>query len=478
MNRSQGDRFSRSVRLLSVSNALDLALLLIRTVVLMRLLPIELFGAFATATAIVLLTEVLPNLGLGAALVNRVDETHDEDAAAAVHFTLRLITRSIWAATLIVFGLALTSGPLQTALIVLAIANWARGLTGTALSLCVRRVQHERVAVNRAIINLLSSIAAIILAVRLESIWALLAPSVVGAVISLIAYHLWRPVWRPWLSFDRTRISYFLGYGTTVMGGHLLRQLLENADDLWVRLSFGDVGAGIYSRAYHLAGLPSRVVAQPVNQVALGSFAEAAGDRAALSADVNRTVRLLASGGFLTAGGLAVTAPDLVQLVLGEKWLPMVDVFRWMLVFSMLDPMRVALGHLLTGTGRARELLRVSGLQVLVLIALMVPLGRVWGPSGVASAVTASAAAGTAALFRAAHRHVELDLRQTLLRPTLTTAAGVLAAAGVAVLLDRTQPAVSGLSTIVVYATVAFATASWQVRRTQRRPAKRPTTPS
>lgn len=394
----------------------------------MRLLPVELFGAYAAAAAIVLLSEVVPNFGFGAALVNQSDETEDQAAAAAVHFTLRLITRSTWALAMIGIAVAFGSGPFQTALIVLTIAAWLRGLGATVLSLLVRRVEHERIAIVQVLGDVTSTIIAIVLAITLENIWALVAGNLGAAVVALALFYGWRPIWRPRLSLERSRVRYFVSYGRTVMIGHLLRQLLENIDDLWVRISIGTSGLGFYSRAYQLAGLPRRLVALPINDVALGTFAELNERRAVLSRAFSRSIGALARAGFLAGGAVAVVAPEFIRVVLGDKWLPMVDTFRLMLVFSLLDPMRVAIGHLFTGTGRARELITITGGQVIVLAALMIPLGQRFGIEGVAVALAISALSGTAALLVTARRHVDIDLRRLFLTPTLALGLGLTAA--------------------------------------------------
>lgn len=426
---SVANRSVRAVGFRSASNLTNIVLLFVRTVVLMRLLPVELFGAYAAALAIVMLSEVVPNFGFGGALVNRSTETADEEAAAAVHFSLRLISRSIWAIVIIGTAWALADGPFQTALIVLTAAAWLRGLAGTVFSLFVRRVEHARLAGIQVVGDVVSTAVAIVLAITTEDVWALVGGNLAAAAIALGLSYLWRPIWRPRLSLDRDRVRYFFSYGRQVFVGHLLRQLLENIDDLWVRLSIGTSGLGFYSRAYQLAGVPRRLIALPINDVALGTFAELNERRQALSRAFTRSIGAIARGGFLAGGAIAVVAPEFISVVLGTKWLPMVDTFRLMLVFSLLDPMRVAVGHLFTGTGNARRLIQITLGQVVVLAALMVPLGEAFGIEGVAVALAVSAITGSATLFFQAREFVSIDLRQLFWWPTVALGLGLFAAA-------------------------------------------------
>jgi O-antigen/teichoic acid export membrane protein len=60
----------------------------VRSVLLARLLPIEVFGVYALAFAIVSLSGALAGFGLSEALLHRSPETAEEEPAAATHFTL------------------------------------------------------------------------------------------------------------------------------------------------------------------------------------------------------------------------------------------------------------------------------------------------------------------------------------------------------------------------------------------------------
>ena len=67
------------------TNLLKIAVLLARAILLARLLPVETFGVYALATAIVTLSGILPQWGMGSAFLHRAPQTADEDHAAAVH---------------------------------------------------------------------------------------------------------------------------------------------------------------------------------------------------------------------------------------------------------------------------------------------------------------------------------------------------------------------------------------------------------
>ena len=90
------------------ASVITITVLFVRSVLLARLLPVDVFGVYAGVGALIALTVVLPNFGMGAAFLHRAPETEDEERAAAVHFTLKLIFTLLWAAAMIAWGMIFT----------------------------------------------------------------------------------------------------------------------------------------------------------------------------------------------------------------------------------------------------------------------------------------------------------------------------------------------------------------------------------
>ena len=54
------------------------------------------------------------------------------------------------------------------------------------------------------------------------------------------------------------------------------------------------------------------------------------------------------------------------MLLLGEKWLPMLDTFRLMLVFSMLDPIKITVASVLVAVGKPNLVGQARAIQLVV----------------------------------------------------------------------------------------------------------------
>lgn len=405
------------------------AILFVRSVLLARLLPVEVFGVYALATAVVTITAILPNFGLAGAFLHRAPETEDEEAAAAVHFTLKLLFTAVWMVVLLGAAWLFTTGATRTALVWLTLLGGGLQLAQTPRLILMRRVEHRRLAVLQLLDAVLTTAVALPLAWQGVTLWALLATDVVTFVLAVTVLFLWRPVWRPRLALRPHIRRYFLRFGSRNVVADLLLRALDEIDDLWTGVFLGQVALGYYSRAYTFATYPRRVLATPVNLVAGGAYAELKGQRARLSQAFFRVNALLVRSGFYFAGVLLLIAPEFIRLLLGAKWLPMLTAFRLMLLFTLLDPLRLTIAHLFVAVGEPQRIGRARFVQLLVLVAGLFVLGGAWGINGVAVAVDGMLFVGIALLLWQTRPFVDVSLWRLFAVPTAALLLGLFVAA-------------------------------------------------
>lgn len=410
------------------ANLVKVVILLARSILLARLLPVETFGIYALATSIVTTSGILPMWGMGGAFLHRAPETADAQQAAAVHFTLRLLFISAWMMALAGLAFFLAEGELRLALIVLTLAFGGLHLTDTPRMILTRQVEHKRLAVLDMLTAIFTTIIAVYLAQRGYGLTALLATDMVTLLLAGLLLFAWRPVWRPRLLWLHDTVRYYLHFGSRTMAESALSEAIDNMDDIWTGAYLGSHALGLYSRAYTFATYPRRILAFPVNMVAGGTYAELKEERRRLSQAFFRTNALLVRSGFLFGGMLVLLAPEFVRLALGEKWLAMIPTFRLMAVFTLLDPIRVTVSQVFTAAGQPGRVVRVRLVQLIALIIGLFLLGRVWGIVGVAIVVNGVLLLGLVPLLRAARNFVDYSPARLFLAPAIALAAGTAAA--------------------------------------------------
>jgi O-antigen/teichoic acid export membrane protein len=365
---------------------------------------------------------------MGGAFRHRAPESADEDLLAAVHFTLKSAFVLVWFAMLVAGGMIFTRGQSRLAFVVVAATGALSRLCHTPRLILTRRVMHRRIAMLQVADLLAGTLVAVILAWRGATLWALLAIDIVHALLQVLLMYVWRPVWRPRLAWSRPVAAYLVRFGSRNLVALFLARALDQVDDLWVGTFLGKTSLGYYSRAYAFASYPGKIVAQPIQEVAEGTYAELKGKRLALSRAFFRVNAMLVRSGFLLAGTLAAAAPELIRLFLGEKWVPMVGTFRLMMLFALLNPIKTTVGSLFVAVGEPEQLVKTRSLQLGVLVVGLFGLGYPLGNAGVALAVDVMLAVGIAALFSRAHAHVDFSVRGLLLVPALALVAGLGAA--------------------------------------------------
>lgn len=410
----------------AVTNLLQVVILFVRTIMLTRWLDENIFGIYATATSVIGLTAVLVNFGMAGAFIHRAPETEDEELTAAAHFTLKLAIIAVWSVLMTIGTLLFTSGPTQLAFFVLMIAQSGILISETPRLILTRRVVHRRLAL-LALLNTIGTTAvSILLAQQGAGLWALLATDLTTAVLYLIFFYAWKPIWRPRLAWPKATIRYFWEFGSKNLAANFLLRSLNEFDDIWTRIFLGQQAIGFYSRAYTFATYPSRIVATPIYTVAGGTYAELKYDRRRLSQAFFRVNAFIVRTGFLAAGLLALIAPEFIRIALNPRWLPMLEAFRLMLIFTLFDPIKMTIADLFVAVGQPEKVVQVRAIQLAVMLVGLFTMGQKWGLTGVALAVDLMLVVGIVILLWQARQHVDFSVRRLFLVPSVAVGLGIL----------------------------------------------------
>ncbi len=409
------------------ANIFQVVLLFGRSIILARLLNPQTFGTYALASSIVHLTRPLAIFGLGGALLYRTPEGQEE-TARRVHFTLTASLGIVWT-VLLAAGAELFAPPdTRVALWVVTGAAFATLMTRTPRTLLTKRVWFRRLAFLQAITAVATTAVAVGMAWYGLGLWSLLTTDIVSAALALLIFYGIRPVWRPRLGWASAIARDFLRFGSQVFMGGLLSQALDRVDDIWTGIALGDTPLGFYSRAYRFANYPRILLAKPLNQVVAGTYAQVKDHRKRLSKTFFRVNAAIVRVDFLLAGLLTLIAPEFIRIGLGSRWLPMLDAFRLMLLYTLLDPIKVTTANVITAAGAPERVVRARAIQLGVFLLGLVTMGPLWGIAGVALAVDLMLMLGMGILFWEARRFVDFDLRRLFAAPTLALVVGMGAA--------------------------------------------------
>lgn len=420
----------------------------IAIVVLTRELPPDAFGQVALAASWLALVSALRNFGLHNALLHhykRVDEL------APTHFFLNSALAVLGTAGAIALAVLFVDGRwgrgVATALAVFAAFDLLRATALTAETQLRRDLEFGSLASAHALALILAAASGIAAAFLDGGIWALILSHSVYGIGYVVVY--WAMLWRrrsP-LAF---RLSEFrpgearrmFGYGSWIWLGTMLQTFVLNFDRLVVDALLDLKSLGHYERAHVFAQLPTGVITHALTGVMLTVFARYQEDREHLAGAFRRALRLIMRSAVPLSILLAIEIPALTRLVLGESWMPMASILRWLLLFSLCRPLLDVVHAMLRSIGDPRGSALFVSVQAGLLLVAAPLLTRSHAIEGTAMAMNLAALAGTVVALHRSTRFVDVPWVRSMTPPLLAAAV----AAGARLLAGDS---IGGLSTPV-----------------------------
>ena len=191
--------------------------------------------------------------------------------------------------------------------------------------------------------------------------------------------------WRPGRPKRRVGARSLVAFGGDVTASNLLSYFSRNADNMLIGWYWGAGPLGIYSRAYQLFMLPVQQINAPLNSVILPALARLQSDLKRFREYYLKALYVVAAIGMPLAALLGILSEEIIQILLGEKWMGVVPVFKVLSVAAVLQPMTNSTGWLFTSLGRTKLMLRWTFIGTLTVVLSFV-VGLPYGPVGVALA--------------------------------------------------------------------------------------------
>lgn len=365
----------------------------IGVMVLARLLVPEEFGVMAAALAVVGLSSVLTEMGIGPALVQKPGLSREDKHAGFVIALLlgAVLTLAVYSGREVIAGW-LAMPQLSPVLAVLSCAFLLRSIGTVSNSLMQRELRFKTLVrievLSYAVGNLLVSI---VLAWAGAGIWALVFGFMTEALIKTTVLVALTRDSIGWCA----RIAPYLGFlrfGAGVTLGRFANHVALQADNLVVARLLGATALGFYSRAYYVMVLPVGLIGETTMRVLFPALSQIQGDQARMREHYRRSVALIAMATLPIGVLMLALAPEIVAVVLGDQWqaaVAPIQILSLGLLFrtsyKMSDAVAMACGAVF------RQAWRQWVYAALVICGAAV--GAKWGIAGVAWGVVAALAA-------------------------------------------------------------------------------------
>lgn len=329
-------------------------------IVMARLLSPEAFGSLAVMLVFVNLGGVLVQSGLNTALVQAPEA--DEDDFSTVFWMSLAVSLALYA---VVFFAAPAVGgyygdpglawPLRVLCLVLVVNAY----NAVQVAAVQRAMEFRKVFKATMASALLSGALGVGCALAGAGLWALVAQQLSYQLINCLALALQVP-WRPRAVFRSARARALFSFGWKLLASGLLDKGYQSLSDLIIGKRFSAAELGLVSQGKKYPQALGSMLDGAIQPVMLSAVSRQQGD----VPQVKRLVRrALKTSTYLVCPCMAlfaVAAGPLVELLLGEGWLPCVPFLQMYCVVYMLLPIHTTNLQALNGMGRSDLFLRLE----------------------------------------------------------------------------------------------------------------------
>lgn len=353
----------------------------ISTLLVIRLLSSDDYGLLAMANVLMGFFFLIADLGFGAAAIQAREIK--EQALKQLYGIVVMFNVAGFILTLVfapAFAAYFEEPRLWQIISVLAVNFLLLGAYVIPQSAIVREMDFRTKAGIDFVGTAASAGVALALAWSGFGVWALVFSSLTLHGTKALAYNIVRPT-RFSPSFSPREVLPLLQFGALITLDRLLFFLYGQVDVLIGGRVLGTETIGLYAVALSLAVIPMEKIVPVLTQVSFAAFARIQDDRERVQRNVRRGLRLVGFACFPAFVGMAAVAPDLIPLVLSDRWQNLVVPFQILCLSLPLKALAAILPPALFGVGQARVNV-VNMSIILVLMTIAIAIGVRWGVLG------------------------------------------------------------------------------------------------
>lgn len=393
------------------------------SIILARLLLPAEFGLIAMITIFTGLATRLAFGGLNAALIQRPKVT-DEDISTVLWFNMGMGL----AGTLIIWLCAPLISDFYAEPRLTAITRWSSmtilfsSLEMTHGAMLMKELQYRKRALAMILGILVSGTLSILMAYNGYGVWSLVAQSIAMHAVITIIYWI-TSSWRVRFVFNVKAFREMFSFGHNLMLAVLARTIFENIYAVIIGKLYTATDLGFFQRGKRFTMLFSQVPSMMLSQLNVPMLARSQHDKKEMLRIFSRLFRtgMIIIIPLLT--GMAVVAPNMIVVLVGEKWLPTVPYLRILCATGVFYTMFLLCGDVLRGCGAGRAFLKCEIIKH-VLTAISIIAAFRFGIEALLIGETIATAVGFVVICKSAMRCLDSSINSLLgwlIKPVLAS---------------------------------------------------------
>jgi len=333
---------------------------LVIQIVLARILMPKDFGIVGMITIFITLSQVFVDSGFTTGLV-REKNSSQEDYSTIFFFNL-LVSVLLY---IILFFSAGVLGDFYkepqiksiTRVISLVLIINAIGLIQRTM--LTKKINFKAQTVIDITAAVISGIIAIVFALLGFGVWSLVIKTLTMQLLQTV-FLLVANRWKPTFVFSVTSFKKLFHFSWKLLVANLLSKLYDSIYYMIIGKTFTATDLGYYSKAKALADIAENSVTNSLQKVSYPVLSNIQNDGDRLRSGYRKLLKISVYIAFPVMLGLAAVAPELLIILLGEKWEPAIPYFQILCVAGMFYPLHAINLNILQVKGRSDLYLTIS----------------------------------------------------------------------------------------------------------------------
>ena len=355
------------------------------TLILVRILVPGDFGIIAMVMPVIAVFSTFGELGLTNAVLQR------EKVTARQLSTLFYISLGV---SFILSALLFVSAPMIERFYnapqvlpvtrIFSLVFLASGLSALQVSILQRDLRFGVMVAADILSQVISGVVAVFMALNGWGFLALAWRSVLQPFISTAV--IWTGSgWLPGRPEWSNEVRSMLGFGGYSAGFNLFNSVARRLDNVLIGWRYGHAELGPYAVSYRLFFAPNQMITMPLGQVVIPALARLASEPERFKRWYLYIVRLMSLLIFPPFFSLSLFSPEIVHVVLGDKWGAAVPIARWLLPIAAVQCVYATISWIMLAVGRADRRFQ-WGVVATIVFAISFVVGLPWKGEGVAAA--------------------------------------------------------------------------------------------
>jgi PST family polysaccharide transporter len=406
-------RTVRGIGWSATAQLVQLLMSILISAILARLLVPSDFGLIAMVVVFSNFVAIFSGFGLTSAIVQK-KEVSDEALSSTFWINVglgALLTIALAAAAPLIA--AFYAQPRLTPLVVfISITFFIASFGNVQNGLLTKRMNFKALAIISICSIGISGPIAVFLAFSGYGVWSLAWYTVLSTFITVVFTWIYAG-WVPHFLLGLRHMKGLLGFGANLTGFSFVNYFALNMDNLLVGRFLGSAALGFYNLAYNLLVFPASNISTVVGRVMFPALSIIQHDKQLVRDAYITANRYIAAISFPLMIWVLVTAPQLVRVVYGPKWIPVIPLIQIFALAAIYQSLGNNVGWIFLSQGRTDVLFKV-GIFTTVVIVISFVVGLRGGVEGIVIAYTIASYLTAYPVFAIAFRLIDMKVRYAL----------------------------------------------------------------